>query len=377
MYAVGEKNLTKQIVGAQTEKSNSQAISAGGGKSSAGQKNNAQNAEKAGGAALQRYSTRGDVTHFFTHALVAHPEIGFDRRNEMSVNYDRDCLTPSEFKAILASLYERGYALVDIYSTFNGGSKGAARSAFEFPADKKPLILSFDDINYYVKKMNMGMNDRLDVDASGRFFTYTERAEQKISYDNEVVTILENFIARHPDFSYNGARGVLCLTGFDGVLGYRTQSGSPVRKEQTVRAKRAAEALKASGWRFACHSYGHYHMKKLSYEKFKADTQKWLDEVSPIVGKTELYVYPYGEWEVKDADGSDNSKHAFLKSRGFKLFCGVGEREYYSSLDGETLFMDRKPLDGISLRKLKGQYAPYFDAAALYDSRRPTPYPAA
>ena len=38
----------------------------------------------------------------------------------------------------------------------------------------------------------------------------------------DLVPLLEDFIAEHPDFSYKGARAVLAFTGYQGVLGYRT-----------------------------------------------------------------------------------------------------------------------------------------------------------
>lgn len=317
---------------------------------------------------LAEFSSAGEIPHFFTHALVAYPKLGFDTANHMRTNYDNDCLTVAEFRSILFSLYERGYALVDIKSTYTENGPTAKRRAFPFPKDKKPFVLSFDDINYYVKKMNRGMNDRLDVDESGRLFTYTQNAERQIDYDNEVVTVLENFIAEHPDFSYNGARGVLCLTGFDGVLGYRTDRDSPTRDRDTASAKRVVAELRRRGWRFACHSYGHYHMKKLSLERFAQDTEKWLNEVRPIVGETDIYVYPYGEWETS------GEKHEHLKQSGFRLFCGVGAKDYYARMNADTLFWDRKPLDGYSLRNFKDAYAPYFDASEFYDASRPTAF---
>lgn len=317
---------------------------------------------------LTEYPTNGEIPHFFTHALVAYPKLGFDKTNTMCSSYDKDCLTVDEFRAILSSLYERDYMLVDIKETYAEKGAGGARKPFLFPKGKKPFVMSFDDINYYVKKMDRGMNDRLDVDSSGRLFTYTRTAAEPVNYDNEVVTVLENFIEKHPDFSYNGARGVLCLTGFDGVLGYRTDRDSPTRKNDTARAKRVVAALKKRGWKFACHSYGHYHMKKLSAERFAEDTDKWLAEVEPIVGKTDIYVYPYGEWETT------GFKHEYLESRGFKLFCGVGAKDYYTRMNGKTLFWDRKPLDGYSLRNLKDEYSSYFDAAAFYDPSRPTAF---
>ena len=36
------------------------------------------------------------------------------------------------------------------------------------------------------------------------------------------LTVLEDFIETHPDFSYQGSKGILAFTGYDGILGYRT-----------------------------------------------------------------------------------------------------------------------------------------------------------
>ena len=67
---------------------------------------------------LADFPTGGEIPHFFTHALVAYPKLGFDMANYMRTSYDNDCLTVAEFRSILFSLYERGYALVDIKSTY-------------------------------------------------------------------------------------------------------------------------------------------------------------------------------------------------------------------------------------------------------------------
>ncbi|MFQ9739281.1 MAG: hypothetical protein ACLR06_17395 [Christensenellaceae bacterium] len=57
-------------------------------------------------------------------------------------------------------------------------------------------------------------------------------------HGEEFVPIVEEFVAKHPDFSYRGARGTIFLTGFDGILGYRTQRDSPNRKRETEKAKK-------------------------------------------------------------------------------------------------------------------------------------------
>ena len=38
----------------------------------------------------------------------------------------------------------------------------------------------------------------------------------------DCVPLLDQFIAEHPDASYHGAKGMIALTGYDGILGYRT-----------------------------------------------------------------------------------------------------------------------------------------------------------
>lgn len=310
------------------------------------------------------------VYHLFTHALIAYPDIAFDKNNEMAVHYDKDCLTVNEFSKILEELYRNNFILVspdDMYSVINGKVKRKPWSL-----DKKPLILSFDDINYYTKKMNKGMNDKIII-SNGKLATYTANAINKVNYNNEVITILENFVNKHNDFSFNNAKGTICLTGFDGILGYRTQKKSVNRQEEIKRVKPIIAKLKNNGWRFACHSYGHYHIKDISYDKFKEDTLSWLDEVGSLVGKTDIYCFPYGENEVSVGNELSN-KQKLLNDLGFKMFWGVGDREFWGELPfgkiyPKVSFMDRIDLDGFSLRhKNLGEY---FDADAVIDTVRP------
>lgn len=312
------------------------------------------------------------IPHFFTHSLIAYPEIAFDKGNAMRVAYDRDCITVPEFKNFLDVMYQNNYALVDILEIYKIENGKAVKKQVTLASGKKPMILSFDDINYYSNKMNLGMSDKLIV-SNGKIATFTKNAKQQINYDNEVITVLENFIKAHPDFSYNNARGIINLTGFDGVLGYRTQTGSANRVSEIVQAKTVVSKLKELGWKFACHSYGHYAMKKISCEKFSNDTQKWINEVEPIVGKTDIYVYPYGNWEIS-VDGIISEKHQCLIDNGFKFFMGVSVKYFFGYLPRNNkayncLFMDRVPLEGNSFRINAQLYSKYFDVKEVYDEK--------
>lgn len=316
-----------------------------------------------------------NVEHLFTHCLISYPEIAFNKNNYMSKYYNADCLTINEFSKILTCLYQNNYVLVSINECFEVKNNTAIKKKIKVPINKKPLIISFDDVNYDSKKIGKGMVDKIILDENGSIATSTKIGNKiDISYNNEFVTILEEFIKKHPDFSLNKARGTINLTGYDGILGYRTSGkNTQNRQDEIDNAKKVVQALKDLGWNFACHSYGHYHMKNISIDKFKTEMTNWKTEVEPIIGKTKIYVYPYGEWEVFNQSGEICEKHKLLAENGFYLFCGVGMKTFYSYLPNKKhkiLFMDRKCLDGNTLRANHKELARFFNPLTILDSIR-------
>lgn len=316
----------------------------------------------------------GEIEHLFTHCLLAFPEMALNPKNNMSKDFDRDCLTPSEFKKILLSLYNNNYILVDINSIYENVDGIYKKKTLYLPKNKKPLIFSFDDCNYDSKKRNKGMVDKIILDRNNKLATYTSKQTiaDRVSYDNEFIPILEQFVKTYPDFSHNGAKGLICLTGYDGILGYRTQKSNATSRYEIKKAQEVVNALKKSGWQFACHSYGHYHMTKLSDMEFAKEIYNWQSEVEPIIGKTNIYVYPYGEWEVVDDNGDITYKHQLLLDSGFNLFCGVGAKNFFGyvpigTTSHNTLLMDRKPIDGRTLRSFGKYYEHLFNCEEVYD----------
>lgn len=324
----------------------------------------------------------GEIEHLFTHSLLAFPELALNPKNPLSADFDRDCLTPSEFKKILLSLYNKNYVLVDIESVYKTVNGVSIKKPLYLPPNKKPLIFSFDDCNYDTKKQNRGMVDKIILDRNHNFATYTSKRSiaDRVSYDNEFIPILENFIKTYPDFSHNGAKGLICLTGYDGILGYRTQKSNATSRYEIKKALEVVTKLKKSGWKFACHSYGHYHMKEISDMEFAKEVYNWQNEVEPIIGKTPIYVYPYGEWEVTTQNGEICYKHKLLLDSGFNLFLGVGAKTFFDYVpignnSTHTLIMDRKPLDGRTLRTFSSYYNHLFDCEEVYDhANRTVPF---
>lgn len=320
----------------------------------------------------------GTVEHVFTHCLLAYPTLALSNENPMKNSYDADCITPKEFENMLNELYKNNYALIDINKTFEEKDEKIVKSKLKVPEGKKPLILSFDDVVYDSKKAKSGMVDKIVIDENGNLASQTEitwstTPTVEISQTNEFVPILENFVKKHPDFSIDGAKGTICLTGFDGILGYRTSDRNTTNRFQEINsAKRVVEKLKENGWNFACHSFGHYHMKKISSDMFKEEIQNWQEQVEPLIGKTKVYVYPYGEWELLGDDGTISEKHQMLLDAGFELFCGVGVSPFFSTLpftksNFKTLFMDRVPVDGFTLRNRKEELSRLFNTDEVFE----------
>ncbi|MBS7263175.1 MAG: hypothetical protein KIG36_06180 [Eubacteriales bacterium] len=343
----------------------------------------------------------GTVVSLFTHCLVAFPELGF------SGSYHADCIDAKEFKRILEALYEHDYILIDMNMLYEEGEKNGTRvqvkkASFKLPQGKKPFVFSVDDVVYAHNKMGQGMVDKLILDEAGRIATFTSGAHNPtgrdlVSYDNEVFPILESFIAEHPDFSFNGARGTIALTGFDGILGYRTQKGSPNRESEIEACRKVVAALKECGWSFGSHSYGHYHMDRIATDSayasryinedgFVAEVWQWEEEVVPLVGETALYFYPYGGYYF-DGKMPNNFKnigkmHQALVDAGFRIFFNVDTNPIlWNFADGQGLFMHRFALDGTNLtssswrNRFLNTYG-MFDTKDIYDHEmRKVAYP--
>lgn len=313
----------------------------------------------------------GPVEHIFFHPLIIYPELAFDG-DEKAQGYDDWFVTVPEFKAILESLYEQGFMLVDLQSLFerknDGGRQTIARRELRMPEGKKPLVLSIDDMNYYDYMRRNGNVFKLIVGSDGRIAAYSKdpSGADSVSTDNEIVPIVDAFVERHPDFSLNGAKGLIALTGYEGVLGYRTNDSDPATAESERReAGVVVERLKADGWTFASHGWGHLDAGKVTLERLIADTKRWKDEVEPIVGPTPVYVYPYGS---RPETGS--AKFRALEAAGFDILCSVGPTPYLKVMP-DAAMMDRRHIDGIALRTQRDKLLGLFDADKVIDPVRP------
>lgn len=314
---------------------------------------------------------QGPVENIFFHPLIAYPELAFDN-DSLSRGYDDWFITVKEFNRILESLYRNDFILVDTGSLYEAktvaGKPVLVRKELRLPPGKKPLIFSIDDLNYYDYMIENGNVHKLVLDENGDVATYstTPQGEKLISRTNEIIPILDDFVRQHPDFSFRGAKGVIALTGYSGVLGYRTNNpDSPDYETEKKEALAVIKRLKETGWVFASHGYGHLDARKRGRSDIAGDTRRWQEEVASLVGPTQIYIFPYGS-SVLPGD----PKFQDLLDEGFRMFQSVGPTSYAKYTDAYIL-MDRRHIDGIALRQQQARLADLFDCDAVLDDVRP------
>lgn len=310
---------------------------------------------------------KGPIRHIFTHCLLAWPQKAIASKS--AKGYNIDCITVPEFKRMIQQLYDNDYMLININDAYelSENNTKVSRPKLMLPKGKKPLIMSIDDVTYDPRKAGNGMVDKLVV-KNGKIYTYTEAknsdtGRDEYSDDNEVFPILENFIAKNPDFSYKGARATLAMTGFIGCFGYRTDRLAKNQAEEIPKAQAVAQTLKKLGYTFASHSYSHHRSAQVSFAKVKDDSQKWKNETEPVVGKTRIYIWSYGE----SVPQSDPKAKLLRDTYGFRVFDGVGSGGF-TRYDKVAMLQDRAPVDGYSLRHRETTYKKMFDCRTVFDA---------
>ena len=306
----------------------------------------------------------GTIYHIFFHSLIVYPELAY-KNDEKGKLYENYMVTEKEFKNILESLYQNQFVLIDIHSIYSVDDSGdVLKKSPLVPQGKKPLIISLDDLNYYNSMRGRGFAVKLVVDTDGRVATEITTPEGKtlVTRDGDIVPILEDFIRKHPDFSVDNAKGVIAVTGYEGILGYRTQASSPKRASEIAAVKPVVDDLKKSGWSFASHSYSHKHAfvtGEISLADLTDDTTRWDSEVESLVGPTDIFIGPFGQ-VFKEND----PRRAYLISKGFKMFCGVG-LDLYLHYTQSDVVMDRADIDGFRITSTPKRLIQYFDPAGI------------
>ena len=332
-------------------------------------------------ATLVTWSDPSQITCLSMHMLISNPEAAFSDAAYGSA-YNRNFITTEEFSKILQQLHNNGYVLVRLsdfssVTTDAEGNATAAAKPLQLPAGKKPLLLVQSNLSYYQYMSGGGFANRLVLDNDGKLTTVrgTGNQDGEVTYgitlgEFDLVPILERFIEQNPTFSYRGARAVLAPSGYDGIFGYRVNAsakatlGEDAYAQECANARAVVDALREAGYELACYSYANANYADMGAAEIQADLQKWAAEIEPILGKTDILVFPQGT----DIGTYDGAKFNVLQNAGFRYYLGFSS----AGVGGNYIAVRRTMITGSELSYNGGRFAGMFDALQILDPTRGT-----
>ena len=287
----------------------------------------------------------GPVEELFVHPLVIEPRLAFTS-DQLGVGFQHYFVTAYEFARILDQLWRKGWTLVDIHR--------AAAGTVRVPAGRRPLILEEDDVNYYRYFDGRGLATRLVLAGD----QVRAQLPSGALSDQDVVPMVEREIARHPEFSADGARGVLGLTGYEGLFGEHHPK-MPAARE---RLRALVQWLVGHGWTIASHTWGHIDLSTESLSSIAWDTAQWQALAGPVIGHTDVLIYPFG------ARPTDAGVRQLVRA-GFRIQLDIDDVARTVHRDGAVI-MSRRHVDGYAF-EVPAQQRAFYDVATVRDPNRP------
>lgn len=349
-------------------------------------------------AATMVAADNSEITHVFFHILTVDTDRAFTD-DKQGKDFNQVMTTIPEFEKILQQMYERGYVLVGLHDIAevqkqDDGTEKMVSKKIMLPEGKKPFVMSEDDVCYYEYMEGRGFADKMVLDENRKLkLQYTDAAGNVSIGDYDIVPILDNFVDEHPDFSYRGAKAIMAFTGYNGVLGYRTDetydasspnydpknTANPNIEADRETVKTLMKALVEDGYELASHSWGHINFTNRSLADLTRDTDRWEQNVETLMPEPcDILLYPFGadigDWHPYSAD---NEKFQMLEKAGFRYFCNVDSTKAWTQISGDTMRQGRRNLDGYRLWKdycgEDTKLSDLMDVQSVFDTRRPTP----
>ena len=340
-------------------------------------------------AQLKPIDAPSSIPNLSFHCLIADPARAFSDK-DYGKSYNQNYVTIDEFSKILDQLYANGYVLVDMDSFIveNVGEDGKVTYSTQpiyLPEGKKPFMLTETLVNY--ETFSVDSDGDLEADKGGDGFAsklvvkdgkivneYVDAQGNVLYGAYDLVPILENFIAAHPDFCYRGARAILAVSGEDGVFGYRTmhsvkeKKGEDYYNQQVEGAKAIAQALRDKGYTIACYTYSNVGYGGISATKIQVDLDNWKKEVTPILGEVPVLVY--AKASDISADGNyEGGKYNVLKKEGFRYFISSANVPY-AEITVNYVRQSRIMVTGNEMITKPDTFSSYFNAKDVLNEQR-------
>lgn len=326
------------------------------------------------------------------HILIADAERAF-ADEDYGYSYETNFVTTDEFSSILQQLYDNNYMLVSLSDftevvTKDDGSKALAQRTLYLPEGKKPIMITGTNMSYYTymvdgdgdglaDKDGSGFPSRLVVDGSGKpVDEYINADGTTVTGAYGLVSILDEFIEQHPDFSFRGAKAILAVSGYDGIFGYRINAsaketlGAEVYAQQLSGVQAVIRALKDDGYTLACYTYGNISYGESSSTEIQVDLTSWKDEITPYLGNVDVLVYARNS-DISDTTPYSGESYEVLKNAGFRYYLGADtDSQSWASVEGEYVRQNRLPVTGELLEDYPELYTGLFDAITVLSAVR-------
>ena len=315
---------------------------------------------------------------------LADPDYG----NSFNSNY----VTTGEFEKILNELYNNGYMLVSVYdlaakTADANGNVTMAQNTLRLPEGKKPIVLTQVGVNYFTyivdgdgdglaDKDGAGFASRLVLDENGNLTNeMVDAMGNVVTGSFDLVTVLNDFVAQHPDFSYRGAKATLAVTGYDGLFGYRTDPETKDKispefySQQLNDVKGVISKLREDGYDIACFSYDYVDYGSMSAQQISEDLEYWTNEVKPLLGDVDILVYPYDD--IGNTNLYTGNKYQTLADYGFRYFISKdSSTKSWGQVTENYARMTRREVGGSLMANSPSWFEDLFDSAKVLDSNR-------
>ena len=302
----------------------------------------------------------------------------------------RNYMTTTEFSNILEQLYNNGYVLVnpeqftDTVTDENGNLIHVAKD-LRLPMGKSPVVITQTNVNYdlyltdgnddgYADKEGSGYASRLVLDADGSVVCeYVDANGETLTGNYDLIPILDDFIAEHPDFSYMGAKAIIALSGHEGLFGYRTTEehkqfyGEAYHAQEVAGAKKVAQALVDNGYELAYYTYSNSPYGNKSADYIREELDMWNAEATPIVGQLDTIVFAQKS-DITEGLIYMGDKHNVLQEAGFVYYIGFcTDGSPWAIVVDDYVRQGRILVGGSALSGNQSWFASMFDADSVLD----------
>ncbi|NLC39417.1 MAG: hypothetical protein GX763_00690 [Clostridiaceae bacterium] len=318
--------------------------------------------------------------------IIADSERAFDN-DIFADRANEDLLTAAEFRLLLEALYENDYVLI------NGNEIVDEAGSFRrvlIPSGKKPLLIFLDDFYFTPQRVESGICSRLDLDEDSNVLGVIQdrQGAESLQSNSTAIDILENFLQEYPDFTFNGAKAVIVLSGADGLFGY------PLNSEHLVRMRDQAQSIGLSfylnsvndleanrdklreifaslenkQWVFASQSYNRISVPDHSLSSLSWDTERMQEEIGEFISKLRIYAFAFGNHVEANPLLS-----AYLANSGFALQSGSGTPYAYTIQKQGYVYIDRQQITADKLRNPQANSLSNFvnGKQIITDNKRP------